>query len=250
MPRKKSWKHLNEVREMEPELDSFHWKTLRDKSSENQEAKKSLVVIKAKTINQQHYINLIESCALTICSGVAGTGKTYIACGIAAKMLNDGKIQKIILSRPIVGCGKDLGSLPGTLSERTDPYMIPMFEAFGDFFSPVDLKKHFENKTIEVCPLETMRGRNFDHAVMILDEAQNATKKQVKMFLTRMCPSTKVIICGDLSQSDFLYNEDNPLPWIIQKLEHGNDNIGVAIMTKDDIQRHGLIRFILERLES
>lgn len=244
MPRKKIWKDY--VEDLRKETEDKDWKILRDKPIAPRENKKSVVVIRAKTANQKTYINSIEESTLTICSGVAGTGKTYIACGVAARYLIDGKIEKIILTRPIVECGSRLGSLPGSLSEKTDPYMSPMFEAFADFFELSVLKKHFEEKRIMVCPLETMRGRTFHQAFMILDEAQNATKRQMKMFLTRMGIDTKVIICGDVTQSDLAHNDGNPLPWVISRL--GHPEISKVVLGPEDIQRHGLIRHILEKL--
>ncbi len=251
MRRKKNWNDY--IDNLKDEMEQKDWRIARDinvaekiKKETAQEIKKSVVVIKAKTPNQQTYINCIKECTLTICSGVAGTGKTYIACGVAARYLNEGKIERIILTRPLVECGRKLGALPGSLSEKTDAYMSAMFEAFGDFFEPNILKKHFESKTIEVVPLETMRGRTFHNAFMILDEAQNATKTQMTMFLTRMGVGTKVIVCGDTKQSDLDQKEGNPLPWVIERLS--DPDIAKVAMGKEDIQRHGLLRHILERL--
>ena len=150
MRRKKNWKDY--IDSLKDEMEQKDWRIARDinvaekiKKETAQEIKKSVVVIKAKTANQQTYINCIKECTLTICSGVAGTGKTYIACGIAARYLNEGKIERIILTRPLVECGRKIGALPGSLSEKTDAYMSAMFESFGDFFEPNILKKHFKN---------------------------------------------------------------------------------------------------------
>jgi phosphate starvation-inducible PhoH-like protein len=252
MGRKKSWKDQLKV-----EDDSKpDWKAVRDaiepvkhrSSASHEEPKKELKTktLEAKTENQKHYMKIVRECTVTFCSGVAGTGKTYIACGIGAQMLMDNKINRIIISRPIVECGHRLGFLPGDLHEKTDPYMNPMFESLGDFIDPVSLKKLLTDKVIESVPLETMRGRTFHNSLMILDEAQNVTKTQMKMFLTRMGKDSKVVICGDTNQSDLTHQDINPLRWAMALLDH--DQIGKVVLTEADIQRHGLISYILTAL--
>ena len=227
------------------------WKTVRDKgfsATKPEEIKKELIKhIKPKTANQQHYFNCIDACSLTLCTGPAGTGKTYMACGIAIEKLMANKFRKIILTRPIVECGSNLGILPGGIAEKTDPYMAPMFDALGDFIDRGLLTRFKEQGLIEVCPLETMRGRSFNDTFMILDEAQNATRKQIKMFLTRIGIDSKVVVCGDVTQSDLKFEEKNPLLWAWDSLSH--PDIAKVTLEASDVQRHGLVRYILENLK-
>jgi phosphate starvation-inducible PhoH-like protein len=228
------------------------WKAARDKEhSEHQksaEPKKELIKrIKPKTANQQQYFNCIDSCSLTLCTGPAGTGKTYMACGIAIEKLLANKFRKIVLTRPIVECGSNLGILPGGIAEKTDPYMAPMFDSLGDFIDRGLLTKFKEQGLIEVCPLETMRGRSFNETFMILDEAQNATRKQIKMFLTRIGIDSKVVVCGDVTQSDLKHEDKNPLLWAWDSLSH--PDIAKVTLEASDVQRHGLVRYILENLK-
>jgi phosphate starvation-inducible PhoH-like protein len=240
----KLWTDLLED-DNDPEL--IPWQQVRDADVEKRfDAKKPVKKIKARTPNQQNYINNIEACTLTICTGPAGCGKTYIPCGLAANWLSENKIEKVILTRPIVECGQRLGALPGTLGEKTDPYMAPMFDAFGDFLDPGFLKHCRNKETIEVVPLETMRGRTFHNSVIILDEAQNVTRRQMKMFLTRFGENSKVIVCGDVTQTDLPHSEGNPLIWVWDRL--GHSDIAKVTLGPEDVQRHGLIRHILERL--
>jgi phosphate starvation-inducible PhoH-like protein len=227
------------------------WKAVRDKgfaATKPEEIKRELTKhIRPKTANQQHYFNCIDACSLTLCTGPAGTGKTYMACGIAIERLMANKFRKIILTRPIVECGSHLGILPGGISEKTDPYMAPMFDALGDFIDRGLLSKFKEQGLIEVCPLETMRGRSFNETFMILDEAQNATRKQIKMFLTRIGIDSKVIVCGDVTQSDLKHEDKNPLLWAWDSLNH--TDIAKVTLEASDVQRHGLVRYILENLK-
>jgi len=252
MGRKKSWKDQLKVdNDSKPD-----WKAVRDAiepvkhrgASTNDEPIREVKVktLEGKTENQKLYIRTVRECTVTFCSGVAGTGKTYIACGIGAQMLMDNKIDRIIISRPIVECGHRLGFLPGDLHEKTAPYMNPMFESLSDFIDPVKLKKLLADKVIESVPLETMRGRTFHNSLMILDEAQNVTKTQMKMFLTRMGKDSKVVICGDTYQSDLTHTDINPLRWAMALLDH--NQIGKVVLTAADIQRHGLISYILTAL--
>ena len=181
-----------------------------------------------------------------MCAGPAGTGKTYMACGIAIEKLLANQYRKILLTRPIVECGSNLGILPGGSAEKTDPYMAPMFDSLGDFIDRGLLRNLKEQGLIEVCPLETMRGRSFNDTFMILDEAQNATRKQIKMFLTRIGIDSKVVVCGDVTQSDLKHEEKNPLLWAWESLTH--PDIAKVTLEAVDVQRHGLVRYILENL--
>lgn len=219
-----------------------HWRELQ---AEDLVERKRL---KPLTRNQEVYFKAVETSTITLCVGPAGTGKTHVACGIASQMLKDGRIDRIILSRPLVTCDEEMGFLPGDLGEKVSPYMAPMFDAFGEFFGPRELEKRFEDGTIEICPLAVMRGRTFKNSVLILDEAQNATKRQLKMFLTRFGLGTRVIVCGDVSQSDLPGEQSqNPLLWAVDKL-WGNPDITTVFLTRDDVLRHGLINFVIERL--
>lgn len=242
--KKKLWQdYVEETNEQ----DQIPWQEVRDSGCKRgEEVRKVNKKITAKTPNQQTYLNCMHEHTITICTGPAGCGKTYMACALAANLLTEDKIKKVILTRPIVECGQRLGALPGTLGEKTDPYMMPMFDAFGDFLEPKFLKSYRYNGTIEVIPLETMRGRTFHDAFIILDEAQNVTRRQMKMFMTRFGQNSKVIVCGDITQSDLPNSEGNPLSWIWDRL--GHPDIAKVALGPEDVQRHGLIRHILERL--
>lgn len=245
MPRKKrkqNW--LEEVEEIEAE-EAISWREERDKSIEEQKNNNNNR-IKAKTKNQEIYVNSIHSKTITICSGLAGTGKTYIACGLAAEMLSENKIEKIVIARPLVECGQRLGAFPGDLKEKTEPFMVCMLEVFGKFLPKTKMKKMKSDEIIEICPLEIMRGRTFHNSAIILDEAQNATRRQLKMFLTRFGTDSKVIICGDHTQTDLPHSEGNTMKWVLDRLDH--EDIGKVFLGSEDVQRHGLIRYIIEQL--
>lgn len=245
MPRKKrkqNW--LEEVREAEAE-EAISWREERDKSVEEQKNSNNNK-IKAKTKNQQIYIDSIADRTITICSGLAGTGKTYIACGLAAEMLSENKIEKVVIARPLIECGQRLGAFPGDLKEKTEPFMVCMLEVFGKFLPKTKMKKLKSDEIIEICPLEIMRGRTFHNSAIILDEAQNATRRQLKMFLTRFGIDSKVIICGDHTQTDLPHSEGNTMQWMLDRLDH--EDIGKVFLGSEDVQRHGLIRYIIEQL--
>ena len=245
MPRKKrkqNW--LEEVREAEAE-EAISWREERDKSVEEQKNNNNNK-IKAKTKNQQIYIDSISDRTITICSGLAGTGKTYIACGLAAEMLSENKIEKVVIARPLIECGQRLGAFPGDLKEKTEPFMVCMLEVFGKFLPKTKMKKLKSDEIIEICPLEIMRGRTFHNSAIILDEAQNATRRQLKMFLTRFGIDSKVIICGDHTQTDLPHSEGNTMQWMLDRLDH--EDIGKVFLGSEDVQRHGLIRYIIEQL--
>lgn len=240
--RKSKWVDIEKFKEQEEKEQS--WQEQRDKCVE--EEKHQPLKIKAKTKNQEKYVNSIEKCTVTICSGVAGSGKTYIACGLAAEMLLENKIQKIVIARPLVECGQRLGAFPGDLKEKTEPFMVCMLEVFGKFIPKAKMKKMKMDEVIEICPLEIMRGRTFHDSAIILDEAQNATRRQLKMFLTRFGTDSKVIVCGDHTQTDLPHSEGNTMEWLLGKLDH--EDIGKVFLGPEDVQRHGLIRYIIEQL--
>ncbi len=245
MPRKKrkqNW--LEEVEEIEAE-EAISWREERDKCVEEQK-NNNTNKIKAKTKNQETYINSVATKTITICSGLAGTGKTYIACGLAAEMLLENKVEKIVIARPLIECGQRLGAFPGDLKEKTEPFMVCMLEVFAKFMPKTKMKKIKADEVLEICPLEIMRGRTFHNSVIILDESQNATRRQLKMFLTRFGTDSKVIICGDHTQTDLPHSEGNTMQWVLDRLDH--QDIGKVFLTSEDVQRHGLIRYIIEQL--
>ena len=158
--------------------------------------------LKPKTRNQATYIKCMEHSDITICDGPAGSGKTAVAVGLACQYLQEGRINKIVITRPIVESGKGLGYLPGNFQEKVHPYLVPILEEMNLYLSREKVHTLQDDGTIEICPLEYMRGRNFHQSFMILDDAQNATHEQMKMFATRMGRQSKCVINGDIEQSD------------------------------------------------
>jgi phosphate starvation-inducible protein PhoH and related proteins len=202
--------------------------------------------ISAKSDNQQHYLDSITNDIVTICLGLAGTGKTFLAVAQSLSLLQKGEYQRIILSRPIVETGEQLGYLPGGFEQKVDPYMVPLYDVLKKFLDHDQLQSLKSANKLEICPLAYMRGRSFDESIVILDEAQNTTIHQLKMFLTRLGKSSKAIICGDPSQSDLMSNGLR----ICASCLSGLDHISVVGMSADDIVRNDLIASIIERIES
>ncbi len=203
---------------------------------------------KPKTTNQSIYTRSIIESDVIFCTGPAGTGKTAVAVGLACEHLVHGKISKIVITRPVVESGRGIGYLPGTANEKLHPYLLPILDEMSVYFSEFEIQKLIHINTIEIAPLEYMRGRNFHNAFMILDEAQNATFHQIKMFITRLGRNSKCIINGDLHQSDLGECDDLGLQTCIDRLD---DLHGVSINQLDhsDIIRHPLISKILAKLE-
>lgn len=209
---------------------------------------KKYVNFKPKTINQNTYVRTILENDLTFCTGPAGCGKTAVAVGLACSWLAENKIDRIIITRPIVETGrKGLGFLPGSMQEKVHPYMIPILDEMYKYFHPMDVENFIHKEIVEVAPLEYMRGRNFHKCFMILDEAQNATYDQLKMFITRIGQESKCVVNGDVKQSDLHY-DDNDFQYVIDKLSNV-DGIGIAKLDKTDILRSGIIAKILNILE-
>jgi len=206
------------------------------------------LVIKARTPNQSVLIKAVADNDMVFAIGPAGTGKTYTAVALAVKALKNKEIRKIILTRPAVEAGENLGFLPGDLKEKLDPYLQPLFDALRDMIPPDKLKLYMDGGTIQIAPLAYMRGRTLDNAFVILDEAQNATQMQMKMFLTRMGNSAKFIITGDLTQIDLPRNRDSGLQKAMQLLNKVKD-IGFVHFDKSDVIRHRLVKKILEAYE-
>ena len=201
-------------------------------------------VIKAKTPNQQKLVDAVMKHDLTFTLGPAGTGKTYISVALAVRALKNKEVKKIIISRPVVEAGESLGFLPGDMKEKVDPYLRPIYDALEDMIPAEKLKFYQENKIIEIAPLAYMRGRTLNNAFVLLDEAQNTTPSQIKMFLTRMGPSAKVMVNGDRSQIDLPTRQKSGL---MQALDILRDipGIGYVEMTADDVVRHRLVKDIV-----
>lgn len=201
--------------------------------------------IKARTRNQKRMVELSDANDIVFAIGPAGTGKTYTAVALAVKALKNKLVRKIILTRPAVEAGESLGFLPGDLKEKIDPYLRPLYDALEDML-PLEKLEHFmNNRTIEVAPLAFMRGRTLDNAFIILDEAQNTTSSQLKMFLTRLGPSAKCIITGDLSQVDLPLSQKSGLrdaTELLSKVE----GIARLYLTSEDVVRHRLVKAIIE----
>lgn len=200
--------------------------------------------IKAKTVNQKRLFESAEINDIVFAIGPAGTGKTYTAVAIAVRALKNKLVKKIILTRPAVEAGENLGFLPGDLKDKVDPYLRPLYDALDDMFPPDKLEHFMANRIIEIAPLAFMRGRTLDNAFIILDEAQNASSMQLKMFLTRLGPSAKCIITGDISQIDLPHNQRSGLKHSINILGD-TDGIGVVYLTVDDVVRHRLVKEII-----
>ena len=205
-------------------------------------------VIKAKTPNQRKMVELLKKNDVLFAIGPAGTGKTYTAVAMAVKALKDKEIKRIILARPAVEAGENLGFLPGDLKEKIDPYLRPLYDALDDMLPPEKLKLYIENRVIEIAPMAFMRGRTLDNAYVILDEAQNATDLQLKMFLTRMGPSAKFIITGDLTQIDLPKSQHSGLLKAVKILDNIK-GITFAYLTFEDVVRHRLVKDIIKDLQ-
>jgi len=205
-------------------------------------------VIYAKTKNQLLLVNAVENNDVVFAIGPAGTGKTYTAVALAVRALKNKTIKKIILTRPAVEAGESLGFLPGDLKEKIDPYLRPLYDALDDMIPAERLTQLIENRVIEIAPLAFMRGRTLDNAFIILDEAQNSTSLQMKMFLTRLGPSAKCIITGDLSQIDLPYHQKSGLKHA-SRLLNKIQGITTIELTRDDVVRHRLVKEILKAYE-
>ena len=201
-------------------------------------------IIKAKTTNLKKLVKESEKKDMVFAIGPAGTGKTYTSVALAARALRDKEVKRIILTRPAVEAGESLGFLPGDLKEKLDPYLQPLYDALRDMIPHEKLEGYIERKVIEVAPLAFMRGRTLDEAFVILDEAQNTTHSQMKMFLTRMGMNAKFIITGDPSQVDLPKNQQSGLKEAMRILS-GVEEIGFVHLTEEDVVRHPVVRKII-----
>jgi phosphate starvation-inducible PhoH-like protein len=205
--------------------------------------------IRPKTANQKHYVDAIDENTITFGIGPAGTGKTYLAMAKAVAALQAKKVNRIILTRPAVEAGEKLGFLPGTLTEKIDPYLRPLFDALHDMIDPDSIPRLMQSGVIEVAPLAFMRGRTLNDSFIILDEAQNTTPEQMKMFLTRLGFGSKMVITGDVTQVDLPNGSKSGLR-IIHDILGALDDISFIELTADDVVRHRLIGDIVKAYDA
>lgn len=204
--------------------------------------------ISAKTPNQQRLVDAYAKNDLVFALGPAGTGKTYIAIALAVRSLKNKEVRKIILSRPAVEAGEKLGFLPGDMKDKIDPYLQPLYDALEDMIPAAKLKEYMDSNTIQIAPLAFMRGRTLNDAIVVLDEAQNTTTHQIKMFLTRLGMNSKMIITGDVTQIDLPRSVNSGLIQALKILD-GVNGIGKVEFGKKDIVRHALVQRIVEAYE-
>ena len=233
--------------------DIFDDFSKHSKKSDAEDLNTILIKTKKKNIyprssNQLKFVNLIKEKDLVFGVGPAGTGKTYLAVACAVEALLKKEISKIILSRPAVEAGERLGFLPGDLKEKIDPYLRPLYDALNDLIPSKTLERYLENNTIEIAPLAFMRGRTLENSYIILDEAQNTSSMQMKMFLTRLGKNSKMVIAGDSTQVDLPRGEKSGLKEILNIIPR-TEEIGKVLFKKDDITRHSLVTKIVEAYE-
>lgn len=201
--------------------------------------------IKAKTLGQKRYIELMRKNTIVFSVGPAGTGKTYLSMAMAVAAFKRGEIARIILTRPAIEAGEKLGFLPGDMQQKVDPYLRPLYDALSDIMGPEHYTKNMEKNMIEVAPLAYMRGRTLDNSFIVLDEAQNTTPEQMKMFLTRIGFGSKAIVTGDVTQTDLPEGKRSGLKEAVRIL--GNiEGIGVSLLTNKDVVRHPLVQKIVD----
>ena len=201
--------------------------------------------LRPRTDGQARYVRAMRENDLTLCIGPAGTGKTFLAVGMAVSMLRQGQVRKIVLVRPAVEAGERLGFLPGDIVAKVNPYLRPLFDALNDMMEPEQVKRYMDNDVIEIVPLAYMRGRTLNQAVIILDEGQNTTVPQMKMFLTRMGNGSKIIVTGDVTQVDLPRQMRSGLVDAVHRLKD-LERIAIIHLDKHDIVRHPLVQQIVE----
>ncbi len=204
--------------------------------------------LKAKTVGQKHYVRAISKNTIVFGVGPAGTGKTFLAVAMAVKALREKQVSRIILTRPAIEAGEKLGFLPGDLQSKIDPYLRPLYDALFEMMGAENYQRHIEKGIIEIAPLAYMRGRTLDDSFIILDEAQNSTPEQMKMFLTRLGFNSKAVITGDLTQTDLPSGQKSGLATAVRILE-GLDDISVHHFTDRDVVRHKLVQSIIRAYE-
>ncbi len=249
-------RQLEQVSKFEESIDintiNYVITMVREESTENLSAILSDCIclnskgrtIKPKTVGQQKYVDAIKKNTITFGVGPAGTGKTFLAVALAVTALKQKQISRIILTRPAVEAGEKLGFLPGDLQQKIDPYLRPLYDALNEMLGGESFAKHMEKNTIEIAPLAYMRGRTLDDAFIILDEAQNTTPEQMKMFLTRLGNNSKAIVTGDVTQIDLPYIKKSGL---IEAIDILNDIEGIAVFrfSHKDVVRHPLVQKII-----
>ncbi len=205
-------------------------------------------VVRARTPGQREYVRQVKKNDIVFCIGPAGTGKTYLAVAMAIASLKSREVLKIVLARPAVEAGESLGFLPGDLREKVDPYLRPLYDALDDMLPPEKLRSYLEKNTIEIVPLAYMRGRTLNNAFVILDEAQNASSMQMKMFLTRLGAASKAIVTGDITQIDL---PDKAISGLvqIQDILRGVDGVSFVYLDRNDVVRHKLVKDIIDAYE-
>lgn len=224
---------------------------LKDRPDKNMSNSERIVygisgnVIKPRTANQQRLVKSVEKNDLVFAIGPAGTGKTFVSVALAVRALKEKKVKRIIITRPAVEAGENLGFLPGDLKEKVDPYLRPIYDALHEMIPGEKLKFLMENNVIEVAPLAYMRGRTLEDAFVLLDEAQNTTTQQMKMFLTRMGTKSKVVVTGDISQIDLPKHQKSGLKEAVEILK-GTDGIGFIHLDTSDVVRHSLVKKMIE----
>lgn len=212
--------------------------------------------IKAQNFGQEQYLESLRTAKLTICGGPAGSGKTFLVTAVALEKLLSHEVSRIVITRPVVEAGEHLGFLPGTLEEKLDPYLLPLVDAIEDHIGPQMTQRLVESKKIEIAPLAYMRGRTFNNAFVILDEAQNSTVEQMRMFLTRIGYDSTFAINGDISQSDLKKPRDfegaweNGLQYAIRKLTGRDEQINYIEFRNQDVVRSEIVKKILTYLDS
>tara|TARA_Y100000389_G_scaffold99806_1_gene96580 strand:- start:45498 stop:46229 length:732 start_codon:yes stop_codon:yes gene_type:complete len=204
--------------------------------------------LKPRTINQKNYIRTVAENTITFCQGVPGSGKTHIAIGMALEYLIDDKVEKIVITRPVVEAGERLGFLPGSAEDKLHPYLLPLFDEINYFLHMQHYAKLKVGKRIEVVPLGLMRGRSFHNAFIVADECQNASYDQLKMLLTRIGMDSKMILTGDVAQSDLQFDRQGGFLRLMQVLD-GVDGLGVAELKSTDIVRNEIISRVICRLD-
>lgn len=205
-------------------------------------------VVRPRTVGQKRYLDAIKNNTIVLGIGPAGTGKTYLAVAMAVRAFREHKIKKIILTRPAVEAGEKLGFLPGDMQDKVDPYLRPLYDALFDMFGADSFGRYMEKGIIEVAPLAYMRGRTLDEAFIILDEAQNTTSEQIKMFLTRLGTDSRMVITGDITQIDLPDSRKSGLVEAVKVLK-GIDDINIHRFTEKDVVRHKLVQDIIRAYE-
>ncbi|GAB6280450.1 MAG: PhoH family protein [Thermovirga sp.] len=204
--------------------------------------------VRPRTNGQKLYVDAIRRNDILFAIGPAGTGKTYLAVGLAVAALKEGKVSRVVLVRPAVEAGESLGYLPGDLREKVEPYLRPLYDAFYEMFSPEKFMKYVEKKVIEIAPLAYMRGRTLNDSFIILDEAQNTTPEQMKMFLTRLGFGSKAVVIGDITQIDLPSGKDSGLK-VVKNILEGIQGIEFISLDKNDVVRHEVVQKIVQAYE-